>query len=184
MKRFKNPQRASGVLAGGTELTDLFLQVRINGDLALFQAINRLILDAAEAQPGGPESAGFIDSELISSKTDGFEEMKEHLAVLDWDEVLAATGLPREQIEEAARLIMDADSVIACWAMGLTQHRNSVATIREIIGNCLMLGGHIGRPAPEPVRCAVTATSRRLTPWASTRTRTPHCSTHWPTSRL
>ena len=145
MKRFKNPQRASGVLAGGTELTDLFLQVRINGDLALFQAINRLILDAAEAQPGGPESAGFIDSEFISSKTDGFEEMKEHLAVLDWDEVLAATGLPREQIEEAARLIMDADSVIACWAMGLTQHRNSVATIREIV-NCLMLGGHIGRP--------------------------------------
>ncbi len=145
MKRFKNPQRVSGVLAGGTELTDLFLQIRINGDLALFQAINRLILDAAGSHPGGAEAAPFIDSDFIASKTDGFDSLRDHLCELDWDEVREATGLPREKIEEAAQMIMDSESVIACWAMGLTQHRNSVATIREIV-NCLMLGGHIGRP--------------------------------------
>ncbi len=145
MKRFKNPQRLSGVLGGGTELTDLFLQVRINGDLALFQAINRLILDAADELPGGPEAAPFIDSDFIASKTDGFESLRGHLRELDWDDVLEATGLPRAEIEVAAEMVMDSDSVIACWAMGLTQHRNSVATIREIV-NCLMLGGHIGRP--------------------------------------
>jgi molybdopterin-dependent oxidoreductase alpha subunit len=145
MKRFKNPQRASGVIGSGTELTDLFLQVRINGDLALFQAINRLILDTAEGRPGGVAEAEFIDSDFIENRTEGFDALRTHLGRLDWDEVLAATGLRRERIEEAAGMIMEADSVIACWAMGLTQHRNSVATIREIV-NCLMLGGHIGRP--------------------------------------
>ena len=153
MKRFRNPQRMSGVLGRGTELTDLFLQIRINGDLALFQAINSLILDRAEAGSGDPLSAdstarqdtGFIDTGFIESSTDGFGALRAHLADLDWDDVLSATGLPRQEIEQAAELIMEADSVIACWAMGLTQHRNSVATIREIV-NCLMLGGHIGRP--------------------------------------
>ena len=145
MKRFRNPQRPSGVIGRGTELTDLFLQVRINGDLALFQAINRLILDAAAATPGGPAAAGFIDSEFIQSSTDGFDALEDHLAGLDWDDVNSATGLPRQEIEAAAQMIMESDSVIACWAMGLTQHKNSVATIREIV-NCLMLGGHIGRP--------------------------------------
>lgn len=153
MKRFRNPQRISGVLGRGTELTDLFLQVRINGDLALFQAINKLILDRAEAGSGDSPPAdstarhhtGFIDTGFIKSSTDGFDELRTHLADLDWDDVLTATGLPRQQIERAAELIMNADSVIACWAMGLTQHRNSVATIREIV-NCLMIGGHIGRP--------------------------------------
>ncbi|MBK5109819.1 MAG: FdhF/YdeP family oxidoreductase [Thermoleophilia bacterium] len=145
MKRFRNPQRPSGLIGQGTELTDLFLQVRVNGDLALFQAIGRLILNAAASRPGGTAGADFIDSDFIETKTDGFGELRTHLDELDWDEVLEATGLPLEQIREAADLIMEADSVIACWAMGLTQHRNSVATIREIV-NVLMLGGHIGRP--------------------------------------
>jgi molybdopterin-dependent oxidoreductase alpha subunit len=145
MKRFKNPQRASGVIGGGTELSDLFLQVRINGDLALFQAINRLILDAAGSEPAGPDAAAFIDWQFIDEKSAGFKELRAHLSGLDWDEVLATTGLSRSQIEGAAQMIMESESVIACWAMGLTQHRNSVATIREIV-NCLMLGGHIGRP--------------------------------------
>jgi molybdopterin-dependent oxidoreductase alpha subunit len=143
MKRFRNPQRISGVFGRGTELTDLFLQVRINGDLALFQAINRLILDRARSGPD--RGAGAIDTDFIDGFTDGFAGLEEHLAGLDWEQVDSATGLPRPQIEEAARMIIEADSVIACWAMGLTQHRNSVATIREIV-NCLMLGGHIGRP--------------------------------------
>jgi molybdopterin-dependent oxidoreductase alpha subunit len=145
MQRFHNPQRASGLLGPGTSLTDLFLQVRINGDLALFQAINSLILDRAELEPGGASGADFIDSAFIESRTEGFDELRAHLAELDWDEVEAATGLGRAQIEQAAEMITEAGSVIACWAMGLTQHRNSVATIREIV-NCLLLGGHIGRP--------------------------------------
>jgi molybdopterin-dependent oxidoreductase alpha subunit len=145
LEQFNNPQRISGMLGRGTRLTDLFLQVRINGDLALFQAINRLILEMAADFPAGPAASPFVDTEFIESSTDGFEALEAHLAGLDWDEVDAATGLDRAEIHEAARMITEADSVIACWAMGLTQHRNSVATIREIV-NCLMIGGHIGRP--------------------------------------
>jgi molybdopterin-dependent oxidoreductase alpha subunit len=49
--------------------------------------------------------------------------------------------------------VVAAKSVIVCWAMGITQHRNAVATIREIV-NFLLLRGNIGRPGagPSPIR--------------------------------
>lgn len=128
--RFKNPQRPSG-LGKGTALADRFLQIRLNGDMALFQALSLLLLDSA-------------DRTFIEEHTHGFEAWKKHLHSLDWDEVLEATGLTREEVEETAQEVRAAKSVVVCWAMGLTQHRNSVATIREVV-NFLLLGGNVGR---------------------------------------
>ncbi|WP_067173079.1 FdhF/YdeP family oxidoreductase [Microtetraspora niveoalba] len=138
--RFKNPQRASGVVGRGTTLADRFLQIRLNGDLALFQALSRLLLDAEDAAPGT-----VVDREFVEEHTYGFEKWAEGLRGLDWDEVAEATGLDRSAIEETARDVMAAESVIVCWAMGLTQHKNSVPTIREVV-NFLLLGGNVGRP--------------------------------------
>jgi molybdopterin-dependent oxidoreductase alpha subunit len=129
--RFKNPQRPSG-LGRGTALADRFLQIRLNGDLALFQALSSLLLD----EP---------DRAFVEEHTHGFEEWERHIRALDWDKVLAATGLTRAEVEETARDVRAAGSVVVCWAMGLTQHRNSVATIREVV-NFLLLRGNVGRP--------------------------------------
>ncbi len=132
--RFKNPQNARGLAGRGTELADLHLPVRINGDLALFQAIGALLLEW-----------GCVDRDFVERHTVGFEAWAAHLAELDWDAVGRATGLPREQIEEAARMFRDSSATVTCWAMGITQHRNAVATVKEI-ANVAFLQGNIGKP--------------------------------------
>jgi formate dehydrogenase major subunit len=138
--RFKNPQRIDGVLGRGTELCDQFVQVRVNGDLALFQALNRKLLEAEDAAPGT-----VLDHDFISQHTDGFWEFAAHVRDLSWDDVRDGTGLDMAEIDELALRVRRAERIVVCWAMGLTQHKNSVATIREIV-NFLMLRGNLGRP--------------------------------------
>jgi molybdopterin-dependent oxidoreductase alpha subunit len=146
--RFKNPQRASGILGQGTALADLFLQVRLGGDKALLQALGRLLLDAEEAAPGA-----VLDHDFIETSTAGFEAYRQHLGDLDWDVVARATGLRRDEIAALADLLVGSRATTICWAMGLTQHADAVATIREVI-NVLLLQGNIGRPGagPSPIR--------------------------------
>jgi molybdopterin-dependent oxidoreductase alpha subunit len=132
--RFKNPQRPSGVLGRGTPLADHFVQIRLGGDLAFFQGVARLLLDADA-----------LDHAFLAEHCEGLDALREHLAELDWDAVDRATGVPREQLAEVARLAAASERTVVCWAMGLTQHRDAVATIREIV-NVLLLRGNIGRP--------------------------------------
>jgi molybdopterin-dependent oxidoreductase alpha subunit len=136
--RFKNPQRPSGIVGKGTALADLFLQIKVNGDLALFQALNRLLIERSVTDPAA------IDRAFVDEHCDGYDELAAYLASTSWDDIHRATGLDREEIGAALELVLDADRIIVCWAMGLTQHRNSVPTIREIV-NLLLLRGSIGR---------------------------------------
>ncbi|MFJ8076011.1 FdhF/YdeP family oxidoreductase [Streptomyces sp. NPDC096176] len=134
MERFKNPQTPHGIVKG-TALNDLFLQIRIGGDQALFRLLNKLILD----------TDGAVDEEFVRDHTHGFEDFAAAARAADWDATLAATGLERPEIERALRLVLASERTIVCWAMGLTQHKHSVATIREVV-NFLLLRGNIGRP--------------------------------------
>ncbi|GAA4225880.1 molybdopterin-dependent oxidoreductase alpha subunit [Streptosporangium album] len=138
--RFKNPQRPSGLMGRGTTLADRFLQIRLNGDLALFAALSRLLLEAEDAAPGS-----VVDRDFVETHTHGFDDWARSVRDLDWADVEEATGLERSAIEETAGDVLGARSVIVCWAMGLTQHKNSVATIREVV-NFLLLRGNVGRP--------------------------------------
>lgn len=134
LERFKNPQTPKG-LAKGAALTDLFLQIRIGGDQALFRLLNKLVLD----------TDGALDEAFIAEHTHGFEEFADAARTADWDETLTATGLTRAEIEETLRMVLASERTIVCWAMGLTQHKHSVPTIREVV-NFLLLRGNIGRP--------------------------------------
>jgi len=138
--RFDNPQRLRGIAGRGTPLADTFLPIRVNGDLALFQALNALLL-AADERSGGT----VLDHDFISAHTHGFADFASAARNLDWADVDAATGLDRTSIEALADAVMRADRVIVCWAMGLTQHKNAVATIREVV-NFLLLRGNLGKP--------------------------------------
>ncbi|MEN2418504.1 FdhF/YdeP family oxidoreductase [Streptomyces rimosus] len=136
LERFKNPQTPRGLAGRGTALTDLFLQVRIGGDQALFRTLNRLIL----------ETEGAVDTAFIEEHTHGFEEFAAAArADTDWEATLAATGLTRAEIERALEMVLESRRTIVCWAMGLTQHKHSVPTIQEVV-NFLLLRGNIGRP--------------------------------------
>ncbi|MEY9871778.1 molybdopterin-dependent oxidoreductase alpha subunit [Streptacidiphilus sp. MAP12-33] len=139
LERFKNPQNARGLVGGGTKLTDLFLQIRLGGDLALFRALNLLLLEAEEKAPGTVLDRAFIEKHCA-----GFEEFAAEAKKTEWAEVHAATGLPDSQILELSELVLKSEKIIVCWAMGLTQHRHSVPTIREVV-NFLLLRGNVGR---------------------------------------
>ncbi|GAA5004885.1 FdhF/YdeP family oxidoreductase [Streptomyces siamensis] len=140
LMRFKHPQRARGVIGRGTQIADEFLQIRPGGDLALFQALNRLLLEAEDDAPGS-----VLDHDFVDASTTGFTEFAEHARKASWDDALEATGLTREEIERVHAMVLQSKSVIVCWAMGLTQHKHGVPTIREVV-NFLLLRGNIGRP--------------------------------------
>jgi molybdopterin-dependent oxidoreductase alpha subunit len=146
--RFKNPQSARGLIGGGTKLTDRYLPVRVNGDLAMFAGVNKALLAREEAAPGT-----IFDHSFIETYCDGFDEACQAWRDLEWPLIESQSGLTREQIEDFASDVVAAPSVVVCWAMGITQHRNAVATIREIV-NFLLLRGNIGRPGagPSPIR--------------------------------
>jgi molybdopterin-dependent oxidoreductase alpha subunit len=129
---FRNPQTVRGVVGRGTDLADHYLQIRVGGDLALFRAIGALLIEWDA-----------VDKEFVHDYTEGFDEYAGQ--ELDWPAVLAATGLTRAAIEQTARLFADSPATIVCWAMGMTQRRDSVAAIREIV-NVQLLRGMVGKP--------------------------------------
>ncbi|MEU4159025.1 FdhF/YdeP family oxidoreductase [Actinoplanes sp. NPDC026670] len=132
--RFDNPQKPRGLAGRGTPLADRLLRIRSNGDLALWQAIGHLLL-----------RRGVADKEFIGTSTVGFEQWSAHVAEIDRAQVLAATGLTWDEIEAAADMLAGAERIVHCWAMGITQHRNAVATIKEFV-NVALLQGMIGKP--------------------------------------
>ncbi len=137
---FKNPQEVKGALGINTPLTDLFLQVRINGDMALLKGIMKFLLQAEQKAPGT-----VFDTEFIQQHTVGYAGLIESLNSTNFESIVEASGIPLVQIQEVADLLRLKRRIIACWAMGLTQQRNAVATIQEVV-NLLLLKGAIGKP--------------------------------------
>ncbi|HET8971045.1 MAG TPA: FdhF/YdeP family oxidoreductase [Candidatus Nanopelagicales bacterium] len=140
LMEFKNPQRPSSYVGRGTELADRFLHLRVGGDQALFAAVGRLLLEAEDAAPGT-----VLDHDFIAEHTSGFDSYATHVRGSDRAETELATGLAWSEIEDLALDFRRSRSTIICWAMGITQHRDAVPTIREFV-NVLLLQGNIGRP--------------------------------------
>jgi molybdopterin-dependent oxidoreductase alpha subunit len=140
MTRFKHPQDFLHWVGEGSTLADLFLQVRINGDVALLQGISKAVFEEEERRQGK-----VLDHEFISSFTSGFADFALAIGKASWDEIIEQSGISREQIEKAARIFIESDRTIFCWAMGLTQHKNAVANIQEIV-NLILSRGQIGKP--------------------------------------
>ncbi len=133
LMHFRNPQTVRGLVGRGTALADQYLQIRVGGDMALFQAIGSLLVEW-----------GAVDQGFVDTHTEGYAEYAEGVKALDWNVVTAATGLNAEEIETTARHFAESPATIVCWAMGLTQQRAAVATIREIV-NVQLLRGMIGK---------------------------------------
>jgi molybdopterin-dependent oxidoreductase alpha subunit len=138
--RFKHPQEVLHLLGSGTKIAKHFVQVRLSGDLAFFKGLCKAILEEDEIRPGG-----VIDRNFIDSSTTGFEPFRNAVTTISWDTIVEQSGVSRAQIQEIAEIVMRSKTVIACWAMGLTQQRHAVTAIQELI-NLMLLGGHIGRP--------------------------------------
>lgn len=131
---FLNPQHVRGMIGVNSPLTDDYLQVRINGDAALLKGwMKRLI------------ARDRIDKAFIDTKTEGLTELVAALNAVSWEEIEKQSGLTRQQIEITGDRIADSERIIACWAMGLTQHKSAVNTIRDVV-NVILLRGSVGKP--------------------------------------
>lgn len=137
---FNNPQKLKGILGIDSALTDIFLQVKINGDMPLLQAIEKLLLEEELENPGK-----IFDQDFIIKNTDGYQSFIQHLQQLDIQQLVLQSGIDLAQIIETAEILKNKNKIIVCWAMGLTQHKNAVNTIKEI-ANLLLLKGSIGKP--------------------------------------
>ena len=136
---FKNPQQIKGALGIKARLTDIFLQVKINGDMALLKAIIMRLYEEELKAPGT-----VFDIEFIKNNTHKYEAFIQQVNKYSIDELLEQAGISREQLEQTVEVFKSKKKIIACWAMGLTQHKNAVDTIKEVV-NLLLVKGSIGK---------------------------------------
>ncbi len=137
---FRNPQALNGVLGIGEHYSDLYLPVKINGDMALLKAIG-LLLAREEARTPGL----VFDHEFIKEKTSGLSQYLEQFENYNLEDLAVSAGLSIAEIEEAVQILAHKKRIIFAWGMGLTQQPNGVDMIREIV-NILLLKGSIGKP--------------------------------------
>ncbi|RYD24394.1 MAG: FdhF/YdeP family oxidoreductase [Verrucomicrobiaceae bacterium] len=139
---FIHPQHVvATVLGRATPLASQFVRVRVNGDLALFRGIAKALLELEERHPGTT-----VNAEFLRQHTHGATDYQELVRATPWNEIVRMSGVPEDDIQTLAETMAGGSRrVITCWAMGLTQHRNAVATIREVANVHLLLGA-IGRP--------------------------------------
>jgi len=137
---FRNPQHMNGVIGHGTKLADLFLQVKINGDIALLKAIELLLYEAEQATPGQ-----VFDHDFIAKNTVGYTDFINHLKTYQLDDLAKAAAVPVSELRAAADMMRNKHRIIFCWGMGLTQQKNGVDMLKEIV-NLLLLKGSIGKP--------------------------------------
>jgi molybdopterin-dependent oxidoreductase alpha subunit len=145
LERFTSPQHPLEMLTNSsTRISSMFVQPKLSGDFALLKAIAKRVVeldDEAVAQ-GRPR---VLDTAFIAEHTTGFHDFARDLRDESWYVLLEESGVAREEIERLAQLYVSSERVIACWGMGLTQHKNSVQTV-QMLSNLLMMRGHIGRP--------------------------------------
>ncbi len=131
--RFKHPQDYMKLSFGSESLADIHLQVKIGGDAALIHGLMKIQLENDS-----------LDKEFIKNSTTGFNDLVTNVENTSWSQIETDSGLERAKIELAGQMLSKSKATIACWAMGLTQHRNGVAVIQEVT-NLLLMGGHIGK---------------------------------------
>lgn len=137
---FNDPQTIRGLLRTKPTISTDYLHVKINGDMPLMQALGYYLLKFEEEFPGK-----VLDQDFIKSETAGFEDYKKHILSLDLEELSEMCGISLTQIKDIADKLKFKNKIIICWAMGLTQHKNSVDTIKEVV-NILLMKGSIGKP--------------------------------------
>ena len=139
LKAFSHPQKFSGIVGRATKLACIHLPVRANGDLAVIKGLLKCVLEAEHAAPGT-----VVDHAFVQQSTEGYAALCDSLDGINWGALVEQSGLTEAQIRAVAEKFIAAEEAISCWAMGLTQHHNSVETIRELV-NLHLITGKIGR---------------------------------------
>ncbi|MEI7367217.1 FdhF/YdeP family oxidoreductase [Pectobacterium sp. 1950-15] len=145
LERFANPQNPLELLTplSGT-ISETYLQPNLGGDMAAVRGMVKALLETHRQRLSAGE-AGLFDQDFLSTHT---QQVDEYLAVVDatsWQKIEQQSGLNEAQLRYVAAIYQQSPRVICTWAMGITQHKHSVATVREIV-NLQLLFGQLGKP--------------------------------------
>jgi molybdopterin-dependent oxidoreductase alpha subunit len=136
---FRHPQDPTSIVGPAPKIASLTLRVRINGDVALLKGIMKEMLEEESRAEGS-----VVDWDFVRHHTSGFQAFRDALAREEWSALVRESGVSREAIRAAARVAIESKRMIVCWAMGLTQHKNGVGNVQEVV-NFALLRGQIGR---------------------------------------
>src|SRR3546814_265389 len=103
---------------------------------ALFEA------DEADQAAGG---IGLLDYTFIAAHTLGIDDLRADITATAWEEIVDRSGLAKTAIESMAQTYWQAERVILCYGMGITQHANGTANVQQL-ANLLLLRGNMGNP--------------------------------------
>jgi molybdopterin-dependent oxidoreductase alpha subunit len=148
LTRFAHPQHPLD-LFGGVPIAKHFVQVQIGGDQAFFLGLGKAVLEL-DAERDHRETTvkqalgDMVDALFIGAYTDNFARWRDHALTTPWQLLVDRSGVTEATMREIANLYVASKATIACWAMGLTQHKHAVATIEEIV-NFMLLRGNVGR---------------------------------------
>lgn len=148
LERFADPQdKIEMATMSSTEISTHYYQLRVGGDLAAVKGMMKHLLERQDM------GESLLDVAFIDEHTLGFNALSADLRNESWDVLEQESGLTEAQMRAASDVYCAAKRSIVCWGMGITQHRDSVATIQMLV-NLLLLRGNIGRPGagPCPVR--------------------------------
>jgi len=87
---------------------------------------------------------GLEDKEFIRERTEGFEDMRRLVERYTPEAVEAITGVPKSDLEAAARLFGETKYACILYGMGITQHTTGTDNVKSV-ANLLLLTGNIGR---------------------------------------
>ena len=132
MKKYWVPSNADSALFG-TNIADYWFPVSQGGDIAFLSGVMKILF-----------AEGWVNQNFIDQHTTGFEELKAHVAAMDWEALEKDAGLDRASMREFAELIRDAKNAVLVWSMGITQHPFGGDGVQTIL-NLALARGYIGR---------------------------------------
>jgi molybdopterin-dependent oxidoreductase alpha subunit len=132
MKKYWVPSNADSALFG-TNIADYWFPVSQGGDIAFLSGVMKILF-----------AEGWVNQNFIEQHTTGFEELKAHVASMDWEALEKDAGLDRAAMREFAELIRDAKNAVLVWSMGITQHPFGGDGVQTIL-NLALARGYIGR---------------------------------------
>lgn len=144
LERFADPQKPLEVVTSkaGT-ISSTYYQPNLGGDMAAIRGMVKALSQSHhELVAAGKE--GLFDEVFINAKTQGMEAYLAEVEATEWSHIVQQSGLTEQQLREAAAIYQSAERVICTWAMGITQHKHSVDTVREIV-NLQLLFGQLGK---------------------------------------
>ena len=144
LERFTSPQHPIEMLTGSsTKISSLFICPTLSGDFSLLKAVAKRVIELDD-EAVALNTERVLDVNFIAQHTSGFDDFAADLRRESWDLLIGESGVAREQIEQLTQVYVNGKAVIATWGMGLTQHKNSVATV-QMLSNLMMMRGNIGR---------------------------------------